>query len=304
MAGVVYICCTPVGRHILEAHMRYHNEIPIRGIINLNRHQAITKANYDSLYDIAYNNNIPIYYCEDVNSDYVIDRIDRIQPNLIIQSGWSQKFGKRLLGIPLHGCIGQHPAPLPKGRGAACINWAILEGQKKWGDSFFLMVEEYDKGPIYAQEEITIEDWNDARTVYDKVGHTSYNMIRKNLEKWYHGKFEVVPTDESKATYYKQRKPHDGEIDFSWEASKIDRYVRALTKPYPGAFFYNRGKKILVWESLIIDDPMKFKTGTFSADTQKKCLKVVTGNKTMIGFTRVQIAGRPEFAGDKFFNYS
>ncbi len=274
MAGVVYTCCTPVGRWIIESHLKYHPDIPIIAIFNLNRDKAISKSNYDSLYDFKLK-GLEVIYCEDVNMRAVLDFLKEVKPTLLIQSGWSQKFGKELLSIPKYGCIGQHPAPLPIGRGAACINWAILEGQKEWGDSFFQMVEEYDKGAVHAQVKFTIEDYDDVKTVYEKVNLTSFNIIRDNLHKWYRGEFDPFPFDETKATYYKQRKPEDGEIDLSWDVMKIYNYVRALTKPYPGAFFYYKGQKVFVWEA-------KFSSGKLKLE-------------------KLQIEGLPEFYGKEFF---
>ncbi len=91
----------------------------------------------------------------------------------------------------------------------------------------------------------------------------------------------------------------DGEIDFSWDATKIYNHVKAC----PGAFFYyKKEQKIMVLEAIEIDDPTDFVPGVFAVDFSEGHLKVTTGSKNPIGFTRLQVPNKPEFAGDKFFD--
>ncbi len=302
MPGIVYVCCTPVGRYIIKSHLKHHPQIPIAGIINLVGSQAINKSNYDNLYDVASDNDIPIYYCNHISAMGMNKKLEKLNPDLIIQSGWSQKFGEEILSIPKHGCIGQHPSPLPVGRGAACVNWALLEGRKEWGNSFFQMVEEYDKGSVYAQKEFIIESYDNVKTVYDKVGFTSYEIIRDKLSSWYHGFFKAMPIDEAEATHYAKRKPEDGELDFTWSDVKIYNYVRALTKPYPGAFFNYQGRKIFVWDAVLLNEITDIIPGVFSTDGNSRSLLVSTGNGKVISFKRLQKEGLPEFYGHEFFD--
>ena len=302
MFGVLYVCCTSVGRSIIYSHLANHKNIPILGIVNLNREKAISKANYDSLYDIALHNKIEIYYCNNVNSKDTLKFISDKNPTLIIQSGWSQKFSKKLLNIPKYGCIGEHPSPIPKGRGAACVNWAILENQREWGDSFFQMVEEYDKGSVYAQQDFIINMNDDVKKVYDKVGLSSYITIKKYLNQWVNGHFNLVELDESKATYYKRRTPKDGEILFSWEDKKIFNFVRGLNRPYPGAYFTYRGVEIIVWEAEITDKIRYDTIGSFNINDYKQCLEVTVANNKVIRLNRLQFRELPEFDGNKIFD--
>lgn len=301
MSGVLYIVCTSVGRQILLSHLDNHPNIPVAGIINLNRDKAISKANYDSLYDIAKDNAIDIQYCENVNSKESLAFIKDRQPYLIIQSGWSQKFGSILLSIPKFGCIGEHPSPIPIGRGAACVNWALIENRKCWGDSFFKMVTKYDAGPVYAQKSIQINFYDDVRSIYNKIGFSSYLIVKENLQCWYNGVFTSIKLDENKATYYKRRKSEDGKLNFNWENIKIYNYVRALTKPYPGAYFMLDDKKVIVWSATLLDNKTDASPGTMFINDNSQSLDVATGNNTLIRLNRLQIAKFPEFFGNEFF---
>ncbi len=302
MNGIIYITCTSVGRYILKSHLKYHPSIPILGVINLDRSKAIRKANYDSLYDIAYDNDIDILYCVNVNSESVLSFVKKKSPTLIIQSGWSQKFGNELLSIPKYGCIGEHPSPLPEGRGAACVNWAIINNKTVWGDSFFKMVEQYDAGQVYAQNMFNIENSDNVFTIYEKVAISSYFIIKNYLHNWYNGSFNSLVLDESKATYYKRRKPKDGELDFLWNANKILNYVRALSKPYPGAFFYYKSIKIVVWEAKLLNESAIGFAEHFSINHSNRSLLVVSGNKRVIALQKIQIEDFPEIKGCDFFD--
>lgn len=247
MGRVLFVACTNVGQAMIRTicgDERIHSQVV--GIVNLNTRRSLSKANYRSYLDIAAQYDIPIHFCDNVNDEETVSWIAQQQPDLIIQTGWSQKFREPLLNLPRFGCIGEHPAPLPRGRGAACVNWAILTGETSWGDSFFHMVSEYDRGAVYAQEFFTIAPYDNVKTVYDKVAMCSAKVIREHIDKWTEGVFEEVPLDERIATYYPKRTPADGIFDFTWEAKRLHDFIRAQTDPYPGAFFLSHGEKITV----------------------------------------------------------
>ncbi len=247
MGKILFVSCTNVGQTMIDGIMHSKNiESEIVGIVNLNTTRGMDKANYRTYLDTAAKYNIPLHFCNNVNDQVTLDWIKDKKPDIIIQTGWSQKFKSELLSVPTYGCIGEHPAPLPKGRGAACVNWAILTGETSWGDTFFKMVDEYDRGDVYAQEFFEICEYDNVKTVYDKVALCAKKIILKNVDKWSNGVFETIELDESKATYYKKRTPADGIIDFNNSAKEVHDFIRAQTEPYPGAFFMHNDEKIYV----------------------------------------------------------
>lgn len=249
MSGVIYVACTNVGRAIIQAHLKNHPTIPILALLNLDYDVAINKANFDPMDDICLANDIKLIRCKNINSEDVLHKIKEQKPDLIIQSGWSQKFSNKLLEIPRYGCIGEHPSPLPIGRGAACVNWAIIEGKKKWGDSFFRMTSIYDKGDVLSIEKFEISDHDTCKTVYEMVAISAYRTITKYLQNWSNGCFGPIELDESTATYYKKRKPEDGVFSFQESAEIIVRKINALTRPYPGARFKYKDIEIFAWKA-------------------------------------------------------
>lgn len=288
MGRVVLAACTNVGRAIIEAMYEDDalNQIELAGVVNLKLEAATGKANYDSYVDLAKKYNLNIYYCGNINESDCVTFLKQCDPDVVIQSGWSQKFHKEILDIPRYACIGEHPAPLPKGRGAACVNWAIITGEKEWGDTFFKMEMQYDAGVIYAQEKFNIEIYDDVKTVYDKVAKSSAATIKKHLSDWTCGNLVGICQDETKATHYPRRKPADGEFDFSQNRIDIYNQIRGQTKPYPGAFFYGDingfRKKITVWKAAL---------------NKTDCdggILIPCGDGKPINVLRVQVEGNPE----------
>ncbi|MBQ8533485.1 MAG: methionyl-tRNA formyltransferase [Clostridia bacterium] len=253
MGKLVLIACTNVGRFIIEEIMNNPDiKTELKGVVNLCTSVALNKANYDSYADLAEKYGLPIYYCNNVNEPECIEFIKDKAPDVILQSGWSQKFHDELLNLPKYTCIGEHPAPLPKGRGAACVNWAILTGETEWGDSFFKMVSEYDKGELYAQSFFEIKEYDTVYTVYEKVAAGAAKVVRENIDDWCEGRFNAIEQDDSKATHYGRRRPTDGEIkSFDESAKVLHDFIRAQTYPYPGTYIEIKGSKLLILSSRI-----------------------------------------------------
>ena len=300
---IVLVSCTNVGRHIINLFLnnqKYKN-VELSGVLNLNFSEGLKKSNYDSYYDLKENFNINLKYIKNINDKNVYKWLKKINPTLIIQSGWSQKFSNKILKLPKYGCIGQHPAPLPIGRGAACVNWAIILGYRNWGDSFFIMDENYDNGDIVGQEKILIEYNDDVKSVYDKICYSSKSIVSKNILNWTKGNFSRKKQDINKIIYFKKRTPKDGKINILKENS-LSAYnkIRALTKPYPGAFIIYENKKITIWESKILR-----KTNLKSLKNKKrlfilgKKLVLVLGSnlKTFLEIKKLQVGNSPEFKG-------
>ncbi len=296
MGKVIFISCTNVARYMIEEIYNNDsiNKTDVVGIVNLNEKQAVNKANFDSYFDLSIKYNIPIHYCDNVNDEVTLNWIREKDADIIIQSGWSQKFGDELLNLPKYGCIGEHPAPLPRGRGAACVNWAVLTGEREWGDTFFEMVEEYDKGIIYAQEFFNIETYDNVYTVYEKVAAASQRAIIKNIDKWSNGIFDKIEQDDSKATYYKRRRPTDGLFTFDMDASTLHDFIRAQTKPYPGAYFMIGERKITVLQTEYTNSTANnHNPGDIIEICNDGGALVCCRNQTVIKLMRVQEESKP-----------
>ncbi len=319
MGKVVLVACTNVGRAIIEEIYSNENiKAEIVGVVNLNATVALGKANYDSYLDLGakYAEGrleckgkapLNIHYCQNVNDTETLAFIKQCDPDIVIQSGWSQKFREELLNIPKYGCIGEHPAPLPRGRGAACVNWAILTGETNWGDSFFHMVDKYDAGEVYAQNYFDIIEDDNVYTVYEKVASVASKAVRENIDKWCSGEFESIKLDESTATYYGKRCPADGEIKtFDMPVAKAHDFIRAQTFPYPGAYIMKElsdgktHKIILVSSKIKHDMHVDYEPGEFfKLDKESSGVFVTCAAGDVLEILRVKVDDNPtSWAGE------
>jgi methionyl-tRNA formyltransferase len=189
-----------------------------------------------------------------INSDEMINEIKKYHPDYIFVIGWSQIIKKELLNIPKRGVIGYHPAPLPRNRGRGVIPWTILLGEKETGSTLFWIDEGIDSGDILIQQKFFVDEDETARTLYAKHIKVLRSMMPKALELLKCDNPPRVSQDHSKATYCAKRTPEDGFINWEWSAKTVWTLIRAVTKPYPGAFTYYNNKKIIIWEASYIDD--------------------------------------------------
>ena len=170
------IGCTPLARKVAELTQRLTNSV---GIVNLDPSSGSGKCNYDAMFDFE----DEVFYTKDINDKKTIQWIKSRNPDVIIQCGWSQIFNKKVLSLAKKICIGIHPSPLPIGRGAAIINWKIIEGSGRWGNTLFQMEPTTDTGDILDFEPFDIENRDDVRTAYFKVDRTALKMLKRTLPK-------------------------------------------------------------------------------------------------------------------------
>jgi methionyl-tRNA formyltransferase len=161
------------------------------------------------------------------------------------------------------GCIGMHPTLLPVGRGRAAIPWAILKQVPETGVTLFKLDEGVDTGNIIGQEKIKLDPSITATELYEKINLLHICLINKFWDDIVNNKVVLFIQDESKATEWTERKPEDGEILSKMTVEEAERLVRAVTKPYPGAFYIEGKKKTIIWSAKIdkFKGQIRFKDG-------------------------------------------
>ena len=238
------IGCTPLARKVSELLRQLTT---LTGVINLDRISGASKCNYDPMDDWTEND---ILYTKDVNCTETLEWISAKCPDIIIQCGWSQIFKKEILSLPSKYCIGIHPSPLPIGRGAAIINWKIIEGGGPWGNSLFKMEPTTDTGDIIDFEPFNIEPRDDVKTAYLKVDRTAIRMLKRTLPKIPKNAVTFKKQNQNSGTRYFKRTPEDGEVFLDWPCEKILNHIRALTHPFPGAFVNTKFGRLTVWSAI------------------------------------------------------
>ena len=194
---------------------------------------------------------IPVYAPDDINHPLWVARIAAMKPDIIFSFYYRRMVGQNLLDIPPKGCLNLHGSLLPKYRGRCPVNWALINGEKETGVTLHYMTARPDDGDIVAQSKVKITDDDTARTLFGKMTEAAGQMLDETLPKIIKGKAPRVPQDHSQAAYFGGRRPEDGEIDWSKDAGQIRNLVRAVTKPYPGAFTFSGDRKIMVWSASV-----------------------------------------------------
>ena len=262
--------------------------IDFMGVVNLNPEKFASRSNFEPMYEFKAGRPADIFYTEDINHPDTIAWVKNRNPHIILQSGWSQIWKKEILEAPEIFCIGIHAAPLPEGRGAAILNWKLIEGGGPWGNSMFIMEEKTDMGDILDFEPFELEPRDDVRTAYLKADRTALKMVERTLPKILNGTYKRVAQTGKKGSRYYKRSPKDGKLEFDWTAEKIGNYVRALTHPYPGGYFETRFGKLIVWTCEPDENKSDFGCGKILEVKKGKGVLVQTGEQTRIWLKAVE----------------
>lgn len=203
---------------------------------------------YPSVAELAANHGIPIIKANKVAGDTELrERIRKISPDLFVVASFRNILDAELLAIPRRGAINLHMAPLPMYRGAHPENWAIINGEREMGYTVHFLDEGIDTGDIIDQAAVPILPEDNILSLTFKLAHAAPSLLVDVLWRLKEDRITRTPQRESEASFYPPRKPSDGLIDWSQGSKNIHNLVRALARPYPGAFTFLDGRKLTVW---------------------------------------------------------
>ncbi len=221
----------------------------------------------------------------EILDEYAIKYLEEKNPELFIVSAFGKILNKKILEIPKRFCINIHPSLLPKYRGAAPINWAIINGEKKTGVTIIKMNERMDAGDIILQEPLGIELSDTAITLEDKLSNLAAELLVKVLDLIENDDFLLTPQDESQISFAPKLRKSDGLINWNQSAEDICNRVRGLIL-WPGAFTYWREKLLKIWISCI--EPDKFdEPGKIIKISKEKI--IVSCRKRSLGIKELQL---------------
>ena len=214
-------------------------------------------SGYKSFSDLAEKYDIPIYFPETYSMKNQSDQEVFISNkfDLLIQGGWQRLFPQEILNAITIGGIGFHGSQnfLPKGRGRSPLNWSIIKGHKRFINQAFLMKAGADNGDIIDYSMFEINDFDTIATLYYKMSLTVHRLLSNIIIQAEKDDLVYYP-QQGIPTYYNKRTPEDGEIRWDeWDFFQIHNFIRALTKPYPGAFTYIDNKRVNIWDAQIFD---------------------------------------------------
>jgi UDP-4-amino-4-deoxy-L-arabinose formyltransferase/UDP-glucuronic acid dehydrogenase (UDP-4-keto-hexauronic acid decarboxylating) len=229
------------------------NEYNIKAVFT-HKDDAAENLWFNSTVELAAKQGIPVYAPEDINHPLWVSKIKDQAPDILFSFYYRRLIGKQILSIPRVGCLNLHGSLLPKYRGRCPINWVLVNGETQTGTTLHFMTPRADDGDIVIQQKILISDKDTAKSLNQKMCITSSKMLDEILPLIKREQIPAVPQIHEQATYYGGRTPEDGKIDWMKSAVEVRNIIRAVTRPYPGAFSYIGGKKCLFWEATVMAD--------------------------------------------------
>lgn len=199
---------------------------------------------------LAADHGIAVHTDEEFGPDW-IDRLRRWAPAVIYSFNYRRLLPRQILDCASIGAFNMHPSRLPAYRGRAPINWVLVNGERETGVTLHYMVARADAGDIVGQESVAIDDNDTALTLSRKLTPLAGDLIRRFHPLIVAGRAPRRPQDLSAGSYFGRRTPADGRIDWRWPARRIFNLVRAVTRPYPGAFCTAADRKLLIWQASI-----------------------------------------------------
>ena len=287
----VWVSFDVIGRRCLEASREAGAEVAavvtLPGPIDPNRSG---QCSFDDL-------GVPVVEADDVNAPETVAAVREHEPDAIFVVGWSQLVRQDFIDLAPRGIYGMHPTLLPKHRGRAAIPWTILHGLARTGVTLFEIVDPTaDSGPIVGQLEVDVAPDETATSLYDKVLDAHVELVRAEVPRIAAGTHAREPQDEARASAWPRRTPADGIIDWDTRARFLDAWVRAQTRPYPGAFTYHGDEKLVVWRARPLDVDARDPAGTV-VELRDEGAVVACGEGALL---LEEIEPRPEIAvGDR-----
>jgi methionyl-tRNA formyltransferase len=194
---------------------------------------------------------VPLETIRDINDSHSQALLRDLSLDLAFVIGWTQIVRPEVIALARLGMIGAHASMLPDDRGRAPINWALIQGKTVTGNSLIWLAEDVDGGDIIDQTSIPISPYDTCSTLYEEVAKSTRDMILRTLPWLIDGKRPGRPQLPGGGDLLPGRRPADGLVDWSRNASTVYDFIRALTRPYPGAFSWLDRSRYLIWQAAL-----------------------------------------------------
>lgn len=242
---------------------------------------------------------LPVYQPAKIRPPEVYEELRALAPEAIVIVGYGKIIPEHIIDLPPHGCINLHASLLPKYRGAAPVNWAIVNGETATGVATIRIDAELDTGDILLMRETPIGPDEDAVSLGRRLAEMGAPLMIETLDGLERGTIRPVPQDHSKATLAPILKKEDGLIDWKLAAQQIVNRVRGFV-PWPGAYTHFRGQLLHIWKARVAPGPIAAPAGSLLADA--RVLRVACGAGEAIEPLEVQLEGRRRVPAADFIN--
>jgi methionyl-tRNA formyltransferase len=245
---------------------------------------------------VAFKWSLPVYQPENFKTDTEKDRLRELRPDVVIVAAYGQILPKSILELPRFGCLNLHPSLLPQYRGVAPVPTAILHGDEFTGISIMKLDQGVDTGPVIAQGQVRITDWDTTGFLTEKLSRIGAQVLLDILPRWISGRITPRLQDNSRATYTRMIEKEVGEIDWRQPSVEIWRKVRAY-QPWPGSYTKWQGKQLKIIEAVPVDvqSSVPGRVVYLSNDA----FGIETG-LDILGIKRIQMEGKKIISAEEF----
>ena len=242
---------------------------------------------------------LDVYQPQRVKETEFIEKLKEMNPDAIVVIAFGQILPKAILDMPKYGCINVHASLLPKYRGAAPIQWSVIDGEKETGVTTMYMNEGLDTGDIIDKVVVPIDKKETGGSLFDKLAIEGGKLILKTLIELENGTAVRTPQDDSKSNYAGMINKQLGKIDFNKSANEIERLIRGLN-PWPSAYTKMDGKTLKIWDADVDDSENDSVPGTIT-EVGKDFIRVATG-KGSLKILELQLEGKKRMKTRDFLN--
>ncbi|HIT32165.1 MAG TPA: methionyl-tRNA formyltransferase [Candidatus Enterenecus stercoripullorum] len=248
--------------------------------------------------ECAYTYNIPVYQPSTLRDGSAVELLRQLEPDLIVVAAYGKILPKEVLELPALGCVNIHSSLLPKYRGAAPINWAILNGEDRTGVTLMYMAEGLDTGDMLAQAETEIALDEDAGQLHDQLARMGAKLLVETLPSLEAGTAVAVPQDDALSCYAPMLSKELSPVDWSRTARQIHDQVRGLV-PWPSAVTQLDGVRCKLWKTALTHETTDKAPGSV-VQADKRGLKLACGDGQVLELLEVQPDGKKRMAASAF----
>ena len=241
---------------------------------------------------------IPVYQPLKVRAEEFVKVLEGIAPDIIVVAAFGQIISKEILELPKYGCINVHASLLPKYRGAAPIQWAVIDGEKESGVTIMQMDEGLDTGDMLAKAIVPLDEKETGGSLFDKLSEAGGRLCVETLAKLEKG--EIIPEKqgESPTAYASMLDKKMGNIDWNKSAVLIERLVRGLN-PWPSAYTHLDGKTLKIWACDVLPQSASKGESGEILEVTKDAIHVQTGDGILV-LREIQLAGKARMDAGAF----
>ena len=247
----------------------------------------------------AVSHGIEVYQPERVKESACIEHLREYQPDIIIVEAFGQIIPKAILDMPKYGCVNIHASLLPKYRGAAPIQWAVINGDQVTGVTTMRMDEGLDTGDMIMKEEVQIRSDETGGSLFDRLAETGARLCVKTMAAIDNGTAVYTQQDESKATHTAKIHKELGSIDWTRNAEEIECLIRGLD-PWPSAYTRLGDKTLKIWKAAVLSHEQLAAPGCL-VKVSKNTIWVQAGNG-VLELLEVQLEGKKRMTTEAFLN--